>query len=254
MAEGAGSQVPPGGIFHRGRAAAECRSLNVPPGSGDSGCPRSSEGMARRTARLASSPVPGCRSAPAESRVASSSQGRPAPSGTSLRRVRSPHRLAHPTVRAGQEDGLAPGRSGSGLLALFSMYWDDSLHTDVGRDTFWSTPHVVLYAAITVTLGVFAWWGLRRLRAEGLRRILADPLLRWAAVSGGGLSPSRRPWMPRGTPRSGGTPSYGVRPISWLSLRRSCWRSPSCERWLTQGAVPVLSSAMGWCSPPLSLR
>jgi hypothetical protein len=70
-----------------------------------------------------------------------------------------------------------------GLLALFSMYWDDSLHTDVGRDTFWSAPHVLLYGSLMVTLAATAWWGIGRVRGQGLRTAVADPLLRWAVVS-----------------------------------------------------------------------
>ena len=84
-----------------------------------------------------------------------------------------------------------------GLLALFSMYWDDSLHTDVGRDTFWSAPHVLLYSSLLVTLAATAWWGLGRVRGRGLRTAMADPLLRWAVVSAGaiGLSaPADEAW------------------------------------------------------------
>ncbi|KPC71788.1 hypothetical protein ABZ038_12665 [Streptomyces sp. NPDC006349] len=77
-----------------------------------------------------------------------------------------------------------------GLLALFSMYWDDSLHTDVGRDTFWSAPHVFLYGSLMVTLAATAWWGLGRVRSRGWRTALADPLLRWAAVSAGAIGVS----------------------------------------------------------------
>ncbi|ALV33096.1 hypothetical protein [Streptomyces sp. CdTB01] len=71
----------------------------------------------------------------------------------------------------------------SGLLALFSMYWDDSLHTDVGRDTFWSAPHMLLYGSLGVTLAGTAWWALGRIRRQGLRAAAADPLLRWPIVS-----------------------------------------------------------------------
>lgn len=74
-----------------------------------------------------------------------------------------------------------------GLLALFAMYWDDSLHTDVGRDTFWSAPHVLLYGSLTVTLAATAWWGAGRIRGQGLRAAAADPLLRWAVVSAGSV-------------------------------------------------------------------
>lgn len=76
----------------------------------------------------------------------------------------------------------------SGLLALFSMYWDDSLHTDVGRDTFWSAPHMLLYGSLTVTLVATAWWGMSRIRGRGVRAAAADPLLRWAVVSAGSIA------------------------------------------------------------------
>ncbi|MGW3935186.1 hypothetical protein [Streptomyces sp. NBC_00024] len=84
-----------------------------------------------------------------------------------------------------------------GLLALFSMYWDDSLHTDVGRDTFWSAPHVLLYGSLMVTLAATAWWGIGRVRGRGLRTALADPLLRWAVVSAGAIgisAPADEAW------------------------------------------------------------
>jgi hypothetical protein len=84
-----------------------------------------------------------------------------------------------------------------GLLALFSMYWDDSLHTDVGRDTFWSAPHVLLYGSLMVTLAATAWWGIGRVRGQGLRTAVADPLLRWAASSTGAIgisAPADEAW------------------------------------------------------------
>lgn len=74
-----------------------------------------------------------------------------------------------------------------GLLALFSMYWDDSLHTDEGRDTFWSAPHVLLYGSLTGTLVMVAGWVLSQARDQGLRTAVADPLLRWAAAAGGAI-------------------------------------------------------------------
>lgn len=72
----------------------------------------------------------------------------------------------------------------SGALALFSTYWDDSLHTDVGRDTFWSAPHVLLYGSLLVTLGALALWAWPRAREEGVKGMLREPVLRWATVSG----------------------------------------------------------------------
>ncbi|MFF4576369.1 hypothetical protein [Streptomyces sp. NPDC001410] len=72
----------------------------------------------------------------------------------------------------------------SGAFALFSTYWDDSLHTDVGRDTFWSAPHLLLYGSILVTLGTLARWAWPHARRQGATGILRDPVLRGAAVSG----------------------------------------------------------------------
>ncbi len=44
-----------------------------------------------------------------------------------------------------------------GAVALFGVYWDDAWHTDRGRDTFWSPPHLVLYAGVAAaTLTVLA--------------------------------------------------------------------------------------------------
>ncbi|MFJ9011659.1 hypothetical protein [Streptomyces canus] len=92
----------------------------------------------------------------------------------------------HGTSRRREDRGM--GRLliavASGALALFSTYWDDSLHTDVGRDTFWSAPHVLLYGSILATLGALALWGWPRARREGVTGIVRDPVLRWAAVSG----------------------------------------------------------------------
>lgn len=63
----------------------------------------------------------------------------------------------------------------SRALALFSTYWDDSLHTDVGRDTLWSAPHVLLYGSILVTLGALVRWAWPRARRQGVSGILRDP-------------------------------------------------------------------------------
>lgn len=60
-----------------------------------------------------------------------------------------------------------------GLLAVFATYWDEAWHTDVGRDTFWSAPHLLLYGSIgTVGLSV-AGWGVAQLAAT---RSLVDSM------------------------------------------------------------------------------
>ncbi|WP_185981895.1 hypothetical protein [Skermania sp. ID1734] len=51
----------------------------------------------------------------------------------------------------------------AGMLALFATYWDDAWHTDVGRDSAWIPPHLLLYGAITVVGIVVAGWGFRTL-------------------------------------------------------------------------------------------
>lgn len=48
----------------------------------------------------------------------------------------------------------------AGLLAIFATYWDEAWHTDVGRDSAWAAPHLLLYGSVAVVgLGV-AIWGL----------------------------------------------------------------------------------------------
>ena len=67
----------------------------------------------------------------------------------------------------------------AGLLAVFATYWDEAWHTDVGRDTAWSAPHLLLYGSVAVVgIGV-AIWGVRVLVAlRSLRSTLAQvPLL-----------------------------------------------------------------------------
>lgn len=67
----------------------------------------------------------------------------------------------------------------AGLLAVLATYWDEAWHTDVGRDTAWSAPHLLLYGSVAlVGIGV-AGWGLRVLIGlRSIRSTLAEvPLL-----------------------------------------------------------------------------
>ena len=66
----------------------------------------------------------------------------------------------------------------AGLLAVFATYWDEAWHTDVGRDTAWAAPHLLLYGSVAlVGIGVAAW-GLRILLAlRSIRGTLAEPPL-----------------------------------------------------------------------------
>jgi hypothetical protein len=93
--------------------------------------------------------------------------------------VRGDHHALAPSTggheMAGQMGGLrsiliAVG----GIAAVFGLYWDDAWHTDVGRDTFFARPHLLLYAGVTLLLATAASWAWRRYQAEG-RAVLRDP-------------------------------------------------------------------------------
>ena len=38
------------------------------------------------------------------------------------------------------------------LMALFGVYWDDAWHTDRGRDSTLSAPHLALYAGVAAAV------------------------------------------------------------------------------------------------------
>lgn len=48
-----------------------------------------------------------------------------------------------------------------GVSALVGTYWDDTWHTDRGRDTFLAPPHVVLYLSILAATAAVAFLGRR---------------------------------------------------------------------------------------------
>ncbi|MFC3689223.1 hypothetical protein [Aquipuribacter hungaricus] len=83
--------------------------------------------------------------------------------------------------------GLSGG-AGS-LLALLGVYLDDAWHTDVGRDGFFSPPHLLLYAGVLVTsLSVLVWvvrsWRQAGGGAAGAADVLRSPAI-WLAGVGG---------------------------------------------------------------------
>ena len=39
---------------------------------------------------------------------------------------------------------------GAGAAGIFATYWDESWHTDIGRDSFWTPAHLLLYGAMAV--------------------------------------------------------------------------------------------------------
>ncbi len=66
-----------------------------------------------------------------------------------------------------------------GLIALFGTYWDDAWHTDLGRDTFFSPPHLALYGGVALAGATVMLWLLLRLRTHSRWRdaVRHPPLL-----------------------------------------------------------------------------
>src|SRR6266542_4214149 len=96
--------------------------------------------------------------------------GRPA-APPSTRRVR--RRSALDTVEAAIVGGV--------LLFLLGGYWDVAWHVEIGRDTFWSPPHLLLYAGVLGVLGSSAYAVVRAWR---VRRGPPNPALFIAAIGG----------------------------------------------------------------------
>lgn len=83
--------------------------------------------------------------------------------------------------------GLVAGAGSA--AALLATYWDDSWHTDKGRDDFAIPPHLLLYGGVLVASLAVAAWGLLAWRRAGwglggLRTVLADPALLLAGIGG----------------------------------------------------------------------
>lgn len=69
-----------------------------------------------------------------------------------------------------------------GLLALYGTYWDEAWHTDVGRDSTLSPPHVVLYVGTAVVLGGIGWWAWQVYTRDGLVGLWRDRPVRLALL------------------------------------------------------------------------
>src|SRR5260221_14163008 len=66
----------------------------------------------------------------------------------------------------------------AGWLSLAATYWDDAWHTDIGRDSAWTPPHVALYGAVAVAGMVVAWWVIASLASgRSLASLTWPPLL-----------------------------------------------------------------------------
>lgn len=84
-------------------------------------------------------------------------------------------------ARAGLLAGLGA------VIALTATYWDDSWHTDRGRDEFAIAPHLVLYGGVLMTSLVIAAWAVSAWRAAPSGRVgsfLGDPALVIAGIGG----------------------------------------------------------------------
>ncbi len=56
------------------------------------------------------------------------------------------------------------------ISGLFGIYWDEAWHTDIGRDTFWSPPHLFIYGGIAAVGLAVAVWTRIGLRSGKIRR------------------------------------------------------------------------------------
>lgn len=65
----------------------------------------------------------------------------------------------------------------AGLLRFVGAVWDVSWHRTVGRDTFWTPPHMLLYAGVALGLTAAAWATAEVAFAGGWRRALRSPCL-----------------------------------------------------------------------------
>lgn len=65
------------------------------------------------------------------------------------------------------------------VITLIGAYWDDAWHTDIGRDTFWSPPHLALYGGVGLfSAGVALWVFLACAQERDIRTVWRQkPLL-----------------------------------------------------------------------------
>ncbi len=61
--------------------------------------------------------------------------------------------------------------------ALAGGFWDDSWHTERGRDTFFVPPHIAIYAGLTAVGAGLSLWVLQIARREGTRAVLRDRIM-----------------------------------------------------------------------------
>ena len=61
--------------------------------------------------------------------------------------------------------------------ALAGGFWDDSWHTERGRDTFFVPPHIAIYLGLAGIGAGLSLWVLQAARREGFRAVLRDPIM-----------------------------------------------------------------------------
>ncbi|MBA2764817.1 MAG: hypothetical protein H0U42_09075 [Thermoleophilaceae bacterium] len=67
--------------------------------------------------------------------------------------------------------------------ALLGGFWDDSWHTERGRDSFFIAPHIAIYAGVSSVGAALGLWVLRVAHRDGVGAALRNPLLVLASVS-----------------------------------------------------------------------
>jgi hypothetical protein len=93
----------------------------------------------------------------------------------------SPTKQTRLTVPAGIGWVVATGGAG----AIFATYWDEAWHTDVGRDSAWGAPHVLLYGSVAVVGLAISIWGLNAWTSMGsLRAALGSKSLLLTGAAG----------------------------------------------------------------------
>jgi hypothetical protein len=87
---------------------------------------------------------------------------------------------------------------GAAVTGLMATYWDDGWHTEVGRDSTFIPPHLLLYGSMAVIGTVLAVWVLRVMLARcSLSAVFATPGLALTAVAGAtvaGAAPIDAAW------------------------------------------------------------
>src|SRR3989454_1257608 len=130
------------------------------------------------------------------------------------------------------------------LLQAFGLYWDIWRHVVVGRESFFTPPHLVLYAGFgyvalagivgSVSGAIAPRWAGPRVHIVGLsvpvEFLLIGTGALFQAVASRGTKRGTASW-----PKASSRRPSGVRPTSWRSRAESSARSGSFSRWCWSG-------------------